>query len=121
MSIARPLAEVYAFVRDGANLPRWASGLGESVEESGDAWLADGPLGRVTVRFAPRNPFGVLDHEVTLPSGVTVHNPLRAIPNGSGCTLTFTLMRAPGEPADKLAADRAWVERDLQKLAALLA
>jgi hypothetical protein len=39
-------------------------------------------MGRVTVTFAPRNDFGVLDHDVTLPSGETVYNPLRVISDG---------------------------------------
>jgi hypothetical protein len=29
--------------------------------------------------FVPRNEYGVLDHEVTLPSGESVHNPMRVI------------------------------------------
>ena len=35
---------------------------------------------------------GVPDHDV-LESGVTVHNPIRVVPNGSGSTVIFTLMR----------------------------
>ena len=34
---------------------------------------------------------GVLDHDVTLPSGETVHNPMRVIPDGDGCEVVFTL------------------------------
>jgi len=37
-------------------------------------------MGRVTFTLTPRNTFGVLDHDVTLPSGETVYNPLSDSP-----------------------------------------
>jgi len=120
VSIARPAEDVYRFASDGAHLPRWASGLGESVRREEGAWIADGPLGRIVVRFAPTNGFGVLDHDVTLPTGETVHNPMRVVPNGGGCTVTFTLLRQPGVSAEKFAEDARWVERDLRRLKQLL-
>jgi hypothetical protein len=37
--------------------------------------IAEGGLiGTVKVRFTERNALGVLDHDVALPSGATVHN-----------------------------------------------
>jgi hypothetical protein len=63
-------AEVaYEFASDPSHLPAWAPGLGSAVERVGDEWFVETPMGRVTFAFAPRNDFGVLDHEVTLPSG----------------------------------------------------
>ncbi len=120
VSIARSVDEVYAFASDGANLPRWASGLGETATRAGGEWRIEGPLGSIRVRFAARNPFGVLDHDVVLPDGQTVHNPMRVVPNGSGSELSFVLFRLPGVSAEKFAADAAWVERDLKRLKALL-
>jgi len=38
-----------------------------------------------------RNKFGILDHDVTLPSGAKVYNPMRVLPNNDGCELIFTL------------------------------
>ncbi len=120
VSIARSADEVYAFASDGANLPRWASGLGERATRSSGEWQLEGPLGRIRVRFAPVNQFGVLDHQVLLPDGQAVHNPLRVVPNGSGSELSFVLFRLPGVSSEKFAADAAWVERDLTRLKALL-
>jgi hypothetical protein len=92
VSIERPPAEVCEWTADGANLPRWAHGLAGSITPGSDgAWIASSPLGTVTVRFAPRNPFGVLDHDVTLPSGVTVRNPMRVLPSARGSEVVFTL------------------------------
>src|SRR5258706_8701886 len=94
--IDRPVGEVYAFVSDPANLPRWAPGLGSSVVRIDDTWFVETPEGRVRVTFAPDNAYGVLDHEVLTPSGETVYVPLRAIVDGDGCEVVFTLRRAPG-------------------------
>jgi hypothetical protein len=74
----------------------------------------------VRVKFAPRNRFGVMDHDVTLDSGVTVHNPMRVVPNGEGSEFMFTLIRRPGVSDAEFAEDRAAVERDLQRLKELL-
>jgi hypothetical protein len=120
VSILRSPQEVYAFASDGENLPRWASGLGSSVRSVDGGWVADGPLGRITVRFAPPNELGVLDHDVVLPSGTTVHNPMRVVPNGPGSTVTFTLLRLPGVSEEKFADDARWVEKDLTVLKGLL-
>ncbi len=120
-SIDRPADDVYAFVSDPRNLPRWAAGLAErDVEQVGDEWVVDAPMGRVRVAFVPANPFGVADHVVTLPSGERVTNPLRIIPNGDGCDVVFTLHRRPAMTAGEFAADGAAVTADLQRLRELL-
>ena len=119
--IARPPADVYEFASDPRNLPRWAAGLARSdVTRDGDGWIADAPFGRVRLTFAPRNPFGVMDHDVTLPSGETVHNPMRVVPNGDGSEFVFTLFRRPGMSDAELASDREAVEGDLRTLKSLL-
>ena len=93
-TIDRRADDVYAFASDPRNLARWASGLANGVVESHDgAWVVESPMGRVTVAFAPPNPFGILDHRVTLPSGETVDNPMRVIPNADGCDVVFTVHR----------------------------
>jgi hypothetical protein len=119
--IARPPGEVYEFASDPRNMTRWASGLARSdISKDGDAWIADSPAGKVRVRFAQPNPFGVMDHDVTLESGVTVHNPMRVVPNGEGSEFVFTLIRQPGMSDAQLAQDKSTVENDLKTLKALL-
>jgi pimeloyl-ACP methyl ester carboxylesterase len=119
--IARPPAEVYEFASDPRNLPRWAAGLARSeVRQDGDAWVADAPLGTVRVRFADRNVFGVMDHDVTLESGITVHNPMRVMPRREGSEVVFTLIRQPGMSDEQFARDGAAVQRDLHALKTLL-
>ena len=120
VSIDRDWREVYDFLADPASFPKWASGLGSDLERSGDTWTARGPDGPISIRFAPPNEFGVLDHVVIAASGVQVHNPMRVMANGTGSEVAFTLFRRPGVSAAQFAADADWVGRDLQALKALM-
>jgi len=120
ISINSPAYEVYEFVSNPRNLPQWAAGLGSSIRQVGEEWMADAPLGAVTVKFAPTNTFGILDHDVTLPSGVTVYNPMRVFPNHKGCEVVFTLYRLPLVSDEAFRADKRAVEQDLRTLKAIL-
>ncbi len=120
--IARCPIDVYAFASDPRNLPLWAAGLASSeVTKAGDgAWIAKAPFGEVKVRFAERNEFGVMDHDVELESGVTVHIPMRVVPSGEGSEFIFTLFRQPGMTDEQFAADGLAVKKDLATLKAVL-
>jgi hypothetical protein len=120
--IDRPVREVYDYASDPSNLPAWAPGLGSSVERIDGQWIVESPMGRVVVAFATRNDLGVLDHDVTLPSGETFHNPMRAIADGTGCEVVFTLRRRPGmsdqdvdRDADAVLADLVALKRVLER------
>ena len=111
---------VYDFAADPENLPKWAAGLATAdVRRDGDLLLAESPMGLVTVKFAPRNDFGVLDHDVTLPTGVVVTNPLRVLAHPDGAEVVFTL-RQLDMPDEDFERDAAMVEADLAKLKEIL-
>jgi hypothetical protein len=119
--IDRPATEVYDFAVDPRNLPKWAAGLaGLIVEHDGEQWSTESPMGRITFTFAPRNDFGVLDHDVTLPSGETVYNPLRVISDGVGCEVIFTLRQRAEMTDEEFERDADAVAKDLAKLKSLL-
>ena len=118
--IDRPVPEVYAFVSDPRNLPRWAPGLGSSVVREDGEWFVETPEGRARVTFAPNNEYGVLDHEVVTPSGETVYVPLRAIADGDGCEVVFTVRRAPGMTDAEFDRDAGLVSADLALLKKVL-
>jgi hypothetical protein len=120
VSINRSWNDVYDFISNGDYFEQWASGLGEKFRRAGDDWVAQGPLGTVTVRVVQRNGLGVADHDVVLENGVTVHNPIRVIPNGTGSTVTFTLFRMAGVSEQKFNDDAKAVEKDLLSLKAVL-
>lgn len=120
VSIDRPAGDVYDYARDPAHLPAWAAGLAGGIEQVDGQWVAAAPMGPVVVRFAEVNPFGVLDHDVTLPSGETVSNPVRVLPAGAGCEVVFTLRRGPSMTDAEFAADTAAVTADLATLKRVL-
>lgn len=118
--IRRPPDEVYEFASDPANMQRWAAGLAQSeVTREGDTLVTESPMGRVSVRFVGRNAFGVLDHEVTLPHGETVYNPLRVLPHPEGSEVVFTI-RQDGIDEETFSRDAAMVRDDLARLRGIL-
>jgi hypothetical protein len=104
MTIERDALDVYNFVCDPKNLPKWASGL-EAARK---------------VRFAERNKFGVLDHWVSIGGGAEVYVPMRVFPNGDGAEVLLTVFRQPGSSEEKFAEDTHWVRRDLEALKEVL-
>lgn len=120
VSINRPADDVYEFASNPANLPQWASGLSGSIKKTDGEWIAESPMGNVRVKFADENRFGVLDHDVTLPSGEMFYNPMRVFPNGDGSELVFTLYRLPGVSDGAFANDAKTITQDLQTLKSLL-
>jgi hypothetical protein len=118
--IHRPAAVVYDYASDPRHLPEWAAGLSGSIEQIDGQWIAQSPMGRVVVALAARNDFGVLDHDVTLPSGETVTNPMRVLPDGSGCEVVFTVRRTPKMTDEEFERDTDAVSADLQTLKQLL-
>jgi hypothetical protein len=119
VAVDRPAAEVARYARDPGNLPAWAAGLADGIEQVDGRWFATSPMGRVEVRFTSDEP-GVLDHDVVLPSGEVVHNPLRVVDDGDGCRVVFTLHRRPEMTDAEFAADAAAVTADLGRLRELV-
>ncbi|UYM04235.1 SRPBCC family protein [Solicola gregarius] len=118
--VNRSPEHVSAFASDPENLPKWAAGLAQSdVTRDGDSLLADSPMGRVRFTFVPPNDHGVLDHDVTLPSGETVNNPFRVIAHPEGSELIFTL-RDRDRTNEEFDRDTDMVRADLERLKALL-
>ncbi len=70
--------------------------------------------------MAPHNEFGVLDHDVTMPDGVTTRNALRVTPVGGGSLLAFVVLRPPGATDAAFEGDCALVAEDLKTLGALV-
>ena len=120
VSISCPADEVYEFASNPENLPKWATGLSSSIKKASGEWIAESPMGRIKIEFAGKNKFGILDHDVTLPSGEKSYNPMRVFPNSNGSELIFTLYLRPGMSGQMFADDAKLVKKDLKKLKALL-
>jgi len=121
IAIERPIEEVYGFLADPMNFPRWAEGLGAGfVHIEGMSYRATTPMGPMRVMFSEPNPHGVLDHAVIPDDGPAMHNPMRAFANGSGSEVVFTLIRRAEMSDDDFARDADWISADLARLKALL-
>ena len=112
--------KVYAFASNPKNLPKWAAGLSGSIKNINGNWIAESPMGRIKVKFTGKNKFGILDHEVTLPSGAKFYNPMRVFPNNNGSEVIFTLYNHHNISGKMFSDDAKAATADLKKLKALL-
>jgi hypothetical protein len=120
VAIERSPDDVYRYAANVETWPEWASGLGKSMRKVEGAWIIDGPMGQVKMKMTEPNNYRVLDHDVTLPSGQTVHNAFRVLPNGNGSEAVFSVFRQNGVSDEDFAADWAAVEKDLHTLKRVL-
>ena len=119
-TIERSVDQVIAFASDPRNLPLWAGGLSTGIRRQDGRWVTDSPMGVVEVAFVGPAVTGVLDHDLTLPDGTVVHNPMRVLHNDRGSEVVFTLYQRPGMSDQELARDAAMVRADLTRLCDLL-
>jgi len=120
-TIDRPWRDVYAFASQPENMPRWAAGLAAGLSREGEDWIGDGgPIGKIRVRFTPLNDLGVIDHTVTLDTGMSFENALRVVPNGDGAEIMFTLLRQPDTDDQAFEVDTAAIQTDLGTLKQIL-
>ena len=120
ISINNSVDEVYAFASNPENLPKWAAGLSGSVKNVKGEWVAASPMGTIKIKFADKNRFGILDHDVTLPSGETFYNPMRVFPNKDRSELIFTLYQRSGMSDKDFKNDEEQIKEDLEKLKGLV-
>ncbi len=82
--------------------------------------MVQSPQGAVIFAFVEANSFGILDHTVTLPSGIKLTNPMRVIANDKGSELLFTLFQHKGMTDDQFLEDTSMVKSDLETLRGIL-
>jgi hypothetical protein len=115
-SILAPSETVVAFLSDLENWKTWAPWIHSVSRSSGRTWQLQTEAGPMKVKFVEANSFGVLDHEVTLASGITVLNSMRVLPNGTGSELVMLLFQAPGVSTREFERDIQAVTDDLARL-----
>src|SRR5688500_3149368 len=80
ISINRNADEVYAFVSNPENLPKWAAGLCKSIQrtDTANVWQINNSEARV--RFEEKNKFRIADHYVReRPGAKEVYIPIRVL------------------------------------------
>jgi len=119
-SIARRVDEVYAFLADPRNYPRWAAVDGGMAQLRVNEWLTQTAFGDRIVRFTEPNPYGVLDHAVYVEGEVPLMMPMRVVANGDGTELMFLFVRRDGMTDEQFNSTVEWVTTDLLTLRSLL-
>jgi hypothetical protein len=119
--IARPVGEVYTFLADPRNYPKWAAVIESTFRQIGPSeWEAETEFGPRLIRFSARNEFGVLDHAVYRRGDEPLMMPLRVVANGDGCELVFIFYRRPGTTDEQYRSAIEWVTTDFLTLRTLL-
>jgi hypothetical protein len=115
-SILAPPDDVIAFLSDLENWKTWAPWIHSIARLSGRDWKLETEAGPMSVHFVEPNSLGVLDHEVTLASGITVLNAMRVVPNGDGSELVMVLFQSPTVSTEDFDRDVHAVTDDLARL-----
>ncbi|MGF9906828.1 SRPBCC family protein [Brevibacillus porteri] len=108
--------EVYAYVTNPENFPEWVTSFVKSIRRWGEEWIVETKEAQITLKFADKNDYGVADHWVTIATGQTILNPMRVVPNGSGCEVVFTAFQQPGMSHENFVKDTEMIESDLRTL-----
>jgi hypothetical protein len=116
VSILAPPQDVLAFLSDMNTWKTWAPWIRSVRKSSARDWTLDTDAGSMKVRFVESNSFGVLDHEVTLATGVTVLNSMRVLANGSGSELVMVVFQSPGTSTEAFERDVQAVRDDLARI-----
>lgn len=112
--------EVFQFVADPAQLPKWAVGFAKAVRRDGERWFVTTGEGQVAVRVRADPASGVVDFVVSPAPGVEVMASSRVLARGSGAEYVFTQVQPPGMPDEVFARSAAAVAHELTVLKALL-
>ena len=108
--------DVIAFLGDLENWKLWAPWIRSVARSSGRDWRLETEAGPMKVHFVEPNSLGVLDHEVTLATGVTVLNSMRVLPNSEGSELVMVLFQSPAASTEEFDRDVQAVTDDLARL-----
>jgi hypothetical protein len=116
VSILAPLRQVIAFLVDVHNWMAWAPWIRSVSRSSARGWTLDTDAGPMKVLFAEQNALGVLDHEVTLASGVRALTSMRVLANGSGSELVMVVFQSPEASTEQFEQDVQAVRDDLVRI-----
>ncbi len=116
VTIDAPPRKVLAFVRDPANLPRWAVGFCHSIRRDGDRWLVRTAQGELGIRYVTDRALGVVDFYISPAPGVEAAAFSRVLPNGDGALYVFTQLQGAGVPDEIFAAQVAALTEELRVL-----
>ncbi|QNE16735.1 SRPBCC family protein [Kribbella qitaiheensis] len=112
ISIAATPSEVFDFVADARNLPRWAPGFAPTIEPSGDEWVVDNGTDQLRLIVRGSREHGTVD--ILRAQDHRVGGFTRVLPNGDGSEYQFTIFFPAGTPETAVADQLKIIEDELQ-------
>jgi hypothetical protein len=119
VSILAPPRQLIGFLVDVHNWMTWAPWIHSVSRSSARGWTLDTDAGSMNVHFVQQNALGVLDHEVTLATGVRVLNSMRVVANGSGSELVMVVFQSSEASTEEFERDIEAVRDDLTRIKTL--
>jgi Polyketide cyclase / dehydrase and lipid transport len=116
VSILAPPQQVFDFLADVNHWKTWAPWVRAVVGKSGRDWTLETDGGTMHLRFVEPNSLGVLDHTVTLASGVSIYNSMRVLANGSGSELVMFVFQTPPATSEQFEQDVRAVREDFARI-----
>ena len=101
VTIAAPPEQVFAFVANPENLPRWAVGFCRAIRRDTDVpdqWIVTTGQGNLPIRYVTEAALGVIDFYISPAPGIELAAFSRVVRNGDGAEYVFTQLQAPGMP-----------------------
>ena len=120
VSVDGPAAQVFDFVADPENLPKWAVGFCHAIRRDGDRWLVRTAQGELGIRYVTDRELGVVDFYLSPAPGVEAAAFSRVLPNGGGAEYVFTQFQGAGVPDEVFAGQVAALAEELRVLQALV-
>ncbi len=123
VTLAASPHDVFEFVANPENLPRWAVGFCHSIRRddgSDDRWVVTTGNGDIGVRYVTDRALGVVDFHLSPAPGVETVAYSRVVPNADGAEYIFTQLQAPGMPDDVFEAQVDALREELIVLQALV-
>lgn len=91
--------DVFAFLADPENLPRWAVGFCRSIRRDGaERWLVETPGGDVPVRYVTNPELGTIDFHMDIAPATEAIAYSRVMANGEDAEYVFTQFQTDGMP-----------------------
>ena len=116
VSILATPQQVYDFLADVNNWKTWAPWVRAVTKSSVRDWTVDTDGGPMKLHFAEANALGVLDHTVTLASGLRIYNAMRVSPNASGSELSMVVLQTPPATGTQFEQDVQAVRDDFGRI-----
>jgi hypothetical protein len=113
VTVAVGCEELFAFLAEPENLPRWAVGFARGIRRDGEAWIVQTAQGEMPVRYAVDAARGTIDFCMTVAPGTEAVAYSRVVPNGQDSEYIFTQFQHPGMSDEVFAAQRMTLAEEL--------